>query len=192
MLEKTTKENYYHVYSRGTDKNKIFLDEQDYKRFLNLLKYCNRKNSLSFTVLMKKNKKEIQEALTTIKEDLNNIIIATLMPNHFHIFLKCLEDNSAGVMMQKILNSYAKYFNRKYKKLGRRFENTYRRRRIDNEYDFQNVIDYIYNNPAKLLDRNYDHKNYLAGVYKMSEEQKEFVKNYPYTYKGPTFNYFQH
>ena len=36
---KTYIENgYYHIYNRGVEKRKIFLDEQDYKVFLSYLK----------------------------------------------------------------------------------------------------------------------------------------------------------
>jgi REP element-mobilizing transposase RayT len=187
MLEKTIKNEFYHVYSRGVDKSLIFLEDSDYLRFIILLKYCNRKNSTSLSILMRKKASDIKEALTVVREDLGNIIIATLMPNHFHILTKCLEDGSVGNLMQKILISYAKYFNKKYNKLGHRLENTYKRKRIKTDSNLRNIVSYIYNNPAKILDKDYSHKSFLLGEYQMSKEQEGFVKNYPYTYKGPTF-----
>jgi putative transposase len=178
---------YYHLYLRGIDKKDIFLDEKDYQRFLNLLIYCNRKNSVSFSTLLRKTKSEIDKALNIIKEELGEIIIATLMPNHFHICIKCLEDKSVGKFMQKVLGSYAMYFNRRYKKEGRKFERSYQYRQISDDNDLQNTIDYIYNNPAKLLDKKYKHIKLLNGQYQLSIKQKFLVKNYPYTYKGLTF-----
>ena len=46
------------------------------------------------------------------------------------------------------------------------------------EYDLQNTIDYIYHNPAKLLDNNYKHLDFLNGLYKLSRDQINYVKNY--------------
>jgi len=187
MREKINIGEYGHVYLRGVDKKDIFLEQSDYERFLKLLKYCNKKNSLSFSVLLRRKKEKIDEALSDITEDLNNVIIATLMPNHFHILIRCIGDYSVGKHMHKVLDSYARYFNKKYAKKGYRFESKYQYRKIENEHDLQNTIDYIYNNPAKLLDKEYKHIDLLNGKYKLSKKQSDFVKKYPHTYKGPTF-----
>lgn len=187
MRKPILKNSIYHLYLRGTDKKDIFLDESDYQRFLNLLKYCNRKDSIAFSTLMRKKKIDILKILNTIIENLGKVIIATLMPNHFHILIKCMNDGSISKYMQKVLGSYARYFNNKYKKQGYKFENKFQYRRIENDYDLQNTIDYIYHNPAKLLDKEYKHIDLLNGKYKLSAQQKSYIKNYPYTYKGPTF-----
>lgn len=187
MRKPILKNNIYHVYLRGIDKKDIFRDESDYQRFLKLLKYCNRKDSIHFSTLMRKEKKDILKILNAIIEDLGKIIIATLMPNHFHILIKCINNGSISKYMQKVLGSYALYFNKKYKKQGYKFENKFQYRRIENDYDLQNTIDYIYHNPTKLLDREYTHIDLLNKKYKLSRQQKTLIKNYPYTYKGPTF-----
>ncbi len=188
---KIKKDEYCHIYLRGIEKKDIFIDESDYLRFLKLINHCNKKNSIAFSTLIRKKKEEISNILNEKKEELSNIIIGTLMPNHFHILVKCVFDGSIGKYMQKVLNSYAKYFNNKYAKKGYRFENKYQYRKITDEYDLKNTINYIYNNSAKLYDKNYDHKDYISGKYKMTKEQKLFVKKYPYTFKGKNYNEYK-
>ena len=43
---------YYHLYSRGTDKRTIFMDHHDYQRFKALLYVCNSTNSVDITKLV--------------------------------------------------------------------------------------------------------------------------------------------
>ncbi|MFM7088985.1 MAG: hypothetical protein ACKOW9_05680, partial [Candidatus Paceibacterota bacterium] len=37
---------FYHLYNRGTEKRKIFLDKQDHQRFLWLMYICNTNRSI--------------------------------------------------------------------------------------------------------------------------------------------------
>lgn len=185
--EKILTNEYVHLYSRGINKNNIFLDNQDYFRFLNLVKYCNKRNSAPFSELLRKKPEEISNVLKNPIEELGEILICTLMPNHFHILVKCLEDGSISKLMQRTLGSYAMYFNVKYSKSGHKFESKYKFRKITDEHDLSNTIDYIYNNPLKILDKNYKHIDLLNGLYKTNKRQRLFLKNYKFTYKGPTF-----
>jgi len=153
---------------------------------MRLIKYYNRKTNQPFSSIFKKEPEELRTILQTYKEDYGQILISTLMPNHFHILIKCLEDGSIGKYMQKILTAFSMYFNKRYSKDGHTFESKYKYRKIENEYDLRNTIDYIYNNPVKLLDKNYKHVDLINGQYNLSKEQEEFIRKYPYTFQGPT------
>ncbi len=37
---------YYHIYNRGVDKREVFLDEEDYLRFLTCLREFNRQEAI--------------------------------------------------------------------------------------------------------------------------------------------------
>lgn len=39
---------FYHLYSRGNSKQKIFFDDQDRDRFIKLLYLCNSRKSVNF------------------------------------------------------------------------------------------------------------------------------------------------
>ena len=49
---------YYHVYSRGIEKRKIFLDQRDHERFMALLYIMNQSDSFHFANFLKYHKLE--------------------------------------------------------------------------------------------------------------------------------------
>lgn len=88
MLNEDYIGNYHHIYSRGTEKRDIFIDENDRKRFLALLYLCNNINPVDFREL-------ISEGLTfgemfhvKREETLVDIGGYCLMDNHIHLLIK--------------------------------------------------------------------------------------------------------
>src|SRR3989344_4364615 len=49
-------EEYYHLYSRGVEKRKIFIRHQDYQRFIALLYIMNQEGPFNFANFLKSNK----------------------------------------------------------------------------------------------------------------------------------------
>ncbi len=143
---------YYHIYNRGVDKREIFLDEQDYGVFLSYLK----------EYLMPKNEIELHERLsdpnTSYKEKdkilkqlrLNNfageitLLAYCLMPNHFHFFIKQKSADSIDKFMQSICTRYTMYFNKKHKRVGFLYQDTYKGVLIKNEPQFIYLSKYIH------------------------------------------------
>ena len=41
-------DEYYHIYNRGNSKQKIFLNDDDYKHFVECLFVCNTKKNFKF------------------------------------------------------------------------------------------------------------------------------------------------
>ena len=39
---------YYHIYNRGNDKHEIFLDDEDYNRFIKIVYVCNSERGFNF------------------------------------------------------------------------------------------------------------------------------------------------
>lgn len=144
--------NYYHIYNRGVEKRKIFLDKQDYAVFLSYLK----------NYLLPKNEKELYDRLSgptiTYKERdkilkllrLNNFdgeitfLAYCLMPNHFHFFIKQKSAQSIDKFMQSLCTRYTMYFNRKYKRVGSLFQAVYKAVLVDNEVQFIYLSKYIH------------------------------------------------
>src|SRR3989344_1438433 len=139
---------YYHIYNRGNGKNEIFLDDEDYNRFIKILYVCNSKRNFNF-----------RDSITDLKIDAYDfergtpivaILAWVLMPNHFHIVLISTrlhlgeEDNSISKFMRKISTSYAMYFNKKYKRTGGLFEGTFKSRHIEEENYFNYIFSYIH------------------------------------------------
>lgn len=144
--------NYYHIYNRGVEKRLIFLDEQDYAVFLSYLKsYLLPKNEklllekLSDLSISYKEKGEVLKLLR-----MNNfygeiaLLAYCLMPNHFHFFIKQKNSVSMDKFMQSLGTRYTMYFNRKYKRVGSLYQDTYKAVSIETEEQFIYLSKYIH------------------------------------------------
>lgn len=143
---------YYHIYNRGVEKRKIFLDQQDYGVFLSYLK----------EYLLSKNEHELQERLsdpnTSYKERnkilralrMNNfyeeitLLAYCLMPNHFHFFIKQKSALSIDKFMQSLCTRYSMYFNKKYKRVGSLYQDIYKAASVVNDPQFLYLSKYIH------------------------------------------------
>jgi len=121
---------FYHIFNRGTDKRTVFMDNQDFERFLQSL---NEFNSLDpIESLFVNSFREPQLRRRTSK--LVNIVCYCLNPNHFHMVLEQVADGGISEFMKR-LGGYTKYFNTKYRRSGVLFQGKFKSRHVDlNEY----------------------------------------------------------
>lgn len=151
------KGGYYHIYNRGIKKQIIFHDRPDYVRFMFLMLFfqspvsipqCNRyiKNYLLT------NDYKISEALLSeiLQDRVVELMNFCIMPNHFHATVHSLKDGSVGEYMHKVCNSYAKYYNLKYKNTGHVFQGSYKVKQYFDENDLVYLSAYIHRNPQEL------------------------------------------
>ena len=99
---------YYHIYNRGTNKMPIFLDKNDYSRFIQSLFVLNSDSGIKFS--------DISPGYTWTFDrgnTLTDIGAYCLMPNHFHLLVRAKNDTNVSVFMQKLMTSYSMYFNKK-------------------------------------------------------------------------------
>jgi putative transposase len=114
----------FHLYNRGVDSRKIFIDDQNYLFFnQRLLQYSSE---LSITILA-----------------------YCLMPTHFHLMVQQNGEISAGSLCQKISNSYTKAFNNWVHRTGALFESKYKAIDVDREEYLLQLTRYIHANPVK-------------------------------------------
>ena len=142
---------YYHIYNRGNSKQKIFLDKEDYMRFVGLLYACNQKINLKVNNLNK------GQTLFDIQreEPFVNIGAYCLMPNHFHLLITQSKDDSISNFMQKLSTSYSMYFNKKYKRTGSLFEGKFKSQHLNTDNHLKYIFSYIHLNPVKLIDKDW-------------------------------------
>ncbi|OGY31591.1 MAG: hypothetical protein A3C02_04690 [Candidatus Andersenbacteria bacterium RIFCSPHIGHO2_02_FULL_45_11] len=135
----------YHIFTRGVEKRKIFLYDADRIRFLSLLIHCLPQGQIqSFSVAQKlKQKSEI----TSSGEGLVDILSYCLMNNHFHLLLKENIDHGISIYMQRLLTSYAMYFNKRSERSGSLFVHPFKAVLVDADEQFLHVTRYIHLNP---------------------------------------------
>ncbi|MFH0803883.1 MAG: transposase [Candidatus Tagabacteria bacterium] len=148
---------YYHIYNRSVNKQKIFLDERDWIRFLFLILYFQSPinfpqigRSISYFV---KNrafdiKKEVVDKI--IKNRYVELINFCIMPNHFHLTIREIKENGVSQYMQRILTAYTKYFNTKYGRSGHLFQGPFQIVHIKNNEQLLHLSAYIHRNPREL------------------------------------------
>jgi len=131
-------QSYYHLYNRGVEKRKIFLDEDDYVMFLGLLK----------KYLSKENPTDKYGRLSGTYYGKLELLAYCLMPNHFHL-LMYVEDEAKDIteLMRRVCTSYTMYFNKKYTRVGHLFQGRFKASKISDESYLLHISRYIHMNP---------------------------------------------
>lgn len=163
--EKFAENEYYHLFSRGVNQQKIFLDDTDRARFIFLLTHFQSPVPIyniswyakSFIKRGAFNLGE-EKADKILKKRHIELISFVLMPNHFHVLIRNLSDSVTSVYMQRILTSYSKYFNTKYNKKGHVFEGPFGAIHIEDNRQLLHLSAYIHKNPKSITEwaNNYD------------------------------------
>lgn len=141
----------YHVFNRGVASMPIFDSIRDYSRFMNIVDYYRFVDlPMSFSHLLKLQKEERAKILSQlIKNDVHSAILAfCLMPNHFHFLLKQQTEKGIATFLGNLQNSYAKYFNTKYERIGPLFQPMFKAVRIETNEQLIHVSRYIHLNPS--------------------------------------------
>ncbi len=143
-------EEWYHCYCRGVDKRKVFLDSNDYRRFILSMHVGNGPLAAHISNLSKNKKFEelLKQPFQT--KHLVGIGAFCLMPNHFHLLVKEVTEGGVSLFMQKVLTGYTMYFNKRHARKGALFANTFNSRHISDDRYFKKVVSYIHLNPVEL------------------------------------------
>lgn len=156
----------YHIYNRGVEKRRVFEDKRCYTRLLHAIKYYQLKGpkpkfSHSFNNSLFKPDPE---------KKIIDIICYCLMPNHFHLLIKQLSEGGISEFVSKLINSYTKFYNLKYKRVGPLFQGQFKAVLIESEEQLIHVSRYIHLNPiASFLVKD-------LNLYEWSS-YKEYINN---------------
>jgi len=179
MQRKTsfTENEYYHIYSRGVEKRKIFMNTKDYNRFMALLYIMNQNNQFIIGNFLQNKSKELQDVFMEKREKtLVSILGYCLMPNHFHLILYEHTEGGITKFMGKLLTAYSMYFNTKYERSGPLLTHPFRSEYIDSESQFMYIFSYIHLNPLSIIN-----KKWKEDGIKNKKEAKEFLENYQFS-----------
>lgn len=136
-------EQYYHIYNRGARQGSIFREPANYPFVIGLLK----RYAKEFSLIM---------------------ISYCLMPNHYHLLVRQNGDVPAGLLPQRVFNSYSKAYNKRYQQSGTLFEHRYQAKAIHKYAYLLHLCRYIHANPVKdglVTDpADWPYSNYLEWV----------------------------
>jgi putative transposase len=175
----------YHILSRGVDKRKIFLDKQDYFRFIHDLFEFNNQNLVNTTFHAFQKVKDNVLGGRNINGFVNienqrkprkllvDVHTFCLMPNHYHLLLSSRIENGIPRFMQKLNMGYVRYFNQKNKRKGTLFESRYKSILVSKEPHFYHLPYYIHLNPLDI-----EFPEWREGRLKNYKQAMEFLNNY--------------
>lgn len=168
---------WYHCYSRGVEKRRVFEDSADYKRFTGLLYLANAQPTLHRSDYLTRS---LNDILTLPRDETITAIGAwCLMPNHIHLLLKEKEEGGISTFMLKLMTSYSMYFNKRYEHEGSLFTRPFRSRHVNEDRYFQHIVDYIHLNPAELFERGWK-----RGDIKNPRGLRRRLTDYPFSSLG--------
>ena len=127
----------YHCIIRGIDKQDIFLEDPDRKKF-------------------------IKELVQTKEKYEYQLYAYCLMDNHVHLMIKETKE-SINKIMQSLMVRYSAYFNKKYERVGHLFQNRYLSKPVENEKYALTLQRYIHQNPPNM--KHFKWSSYNEYVY---------------------------
>ena len=148
-----TPNEYYHIYNHSVEDRKIFLTDIDYERFLVSLAIFNDKGSCSQNPSrFIRNPALLTKHFSPDNRDrLVDIIVFTLLPNHYHLLVQERKDQGISRFMHRLSKGYSRYFNLKYKRIGTLWQGNFGAKHIDKEAYLVHIISYIHLNILDLF-----------------------------------------
>lgn len=145
------KDAFYHVTSRGDNKNPIFKSDTDKEKFLSYLENC----FLRYRSV---------------------VHCYCLMDNHYHLLLQTPLANLSEIM-RYINGSYTTYFNIKRKRCGHLFQGRYKAILVEKDAYALELSRYIHLNPirAKIVNRPGDYKWSSYAYYTKKQKPPNFL-----------------
>jgi len=116
--------SYYHIITRGNNKNTIFKKEDDFLFYLDLIRRHK-------------------------KEQPFDLYHYCLMPNHTHFLIKTRNASGFSVFMKKLNLSYCYYFKNKYGWTGHFWQGRYKSQAVGKDEYFLQCGKYIELNPVR-------------------------------------------
>lgn len=135
--------HYYHIFNRGSNRELIFRESNNYRFLLSRVKDYSSRFNIS-------------------------VIAYCFMPNHYHFLLRQNGTELISAFVQRTFNSYTKAFNKTYQRTGTLFEGPFKSVHIDRDNHLIHLCRYIHRNPLEAgLVANLDdwpYSNYLEWI----------------------------
>ena len=143
--------NYYHIFNKAIQKNKLFENDENYRFFL--------------------------DKFHSYTKNIFKLYAYCLLPNHFHFLVKTkdIESNIISEQLRRFTISYTQSFNIAFHRKGTLFERPFQRKIITSDEYLISSIYYIHSNPTHHHLIN-DFRNYKWSSYQdIINKKNKFV-----------------
>ena len=157
-IHKSAPGEYMHIFNRGNNKQSIFTNEHDRRRFLFGVLFFQAPVEISnisrFIAAVQPSGLHIglhiHIADEVIKKRTVEVVSFTLMDNHFHLIVHELKKDGIPLYLSRIQNSYTQYVNTKYERTGHLFQGPYKSIRVASDEQLLYLSAYIHRNSREL------------------------------------------
>jgi len=115
---------FYHIMSRGNQKQRVFLEDADCEKYLGLLKRYKKRYKFK-------------------------LYAWCLMPNHTHLILDVRRPKELARIMQGLNLAYSRWYNKKYSKVGHLWQGRFKSMIIQKDKYVLDCINYVEMNPLR-------------------------------------------
>ena len=160
-------EHIYHIYNRD-----IFLDENDYYRFVHGLYEFNDK-APALSSYYYSSEVGLRKGVERKRRVLVDVLAFCLMPNHYHLLVKQVDEGGITDFMRKVGTGYTNYFNKKRDRVGSLFQGKFKARHVTDNAHLLYLPLYIHLNPLDLTMPEWRDK-----VLKNSQQALRYLETY--------------
>ena len=147
--QRITYPGYYHIINRGVERRAIFLEDEDYKKFLEFIKEMLKKFNITLHAYC-------------------------LMTNHYHLLLQTHKENISKAI-QYLHSYYSIYFNKKHRRTGHLWQGRFLSYFLYDNQQSWIVAKYIERNPieAKMVEdiNHYQYQSFYQWKYGLEQLQ---------------------
>ena len=179
-------DTYYHIFNHANGDDNLFREEKNYPFFLNkyhehiepiahTIAWCLMPNHFHLLIKIRK-EEEILDFFSSSDEEYKN---SSKVANFRRVLLEGEEEEKSKQLSRQFSNffsSYTQAFNKVYQRRGSLFLKTFKRKEVEDDSYFYNLIFYIHLNPVKhgfvQNHRNWD----WSSFHNFPKEQGEIVK----------------
>ncbi len=159
LLEPIENGNYYHIYNCGINGEKLFRENRAYEYFLSsydkyidpvadTFAWCLMGNH--FHLLVRVKEEEEIGFYKQLNSDRSNDSVRFQVTSDLSEFREPdrVKKPNPTKHSSHLFNAYTRYYNKKYNRIGSLFIQPFKRKQINNEKYFRQLVIYIHNNPV--------------------------------------------
>lgn len=145
-------DNVYHIFNKSIAGYNIFPSDNDYELFIQMIRFFSVNENLPrlprFAMQAQKEDKSFEEFLSERISNnfLVDIVAYIVMPTHFHLIIKQLEDDGISKFVKDFSGSYARRFNAQRKRKGFLWEDKFKNVPVTDDEQLIHLTRYLHLN----------------------------------------------
>lgn len=167
IQKENIKTPFFHIMVQGNNKEYIFNSEEDKNKYLEIMKKTKEKIAII-------------------------ILEYCMMNNHAHLLFYEEDTKNLTQYMHRVNLLYAKYYNKKYNRVGYVFRDRYKTQPIYSEKHLYSCVRYIHNNPVKAnlvkKPNEYQYSSYGNNIFYTNTKIEQNIKKYMHVQESSKLN----